>query len=132
MWQRLAAQFAIGVAEGLIMGAPELVEAGKSLYDRVRGRKRERESDMTANTVPLRPDSVLAELQERVYALESSEEAQVELIARMTDYQKAQAEVLAQVTRNQAALVRWGLALALVVVFLGGVSVAALIVALLG
>ena len=87
---------------------------------------------MTANTVPLRPDSVLAELQERVYALESSEEAQVELIARMTDYQKAQAEVLAQVTRNQAALVRWGLALALVVVFLGGVSVAALVVALLG
>ena len=132
MWQRLATQFAVGVAEGLIMGAPELVEAGKSLFDRVRGRKRERESGMIANTVPLRPDSVLAELQERVYALESSEEAQVELIARMTDYQKAQAEVLAQVTRNQAALVRWGLALALVVVFLGGVSVAALVVALLG
>ena len=132
MWQRFATQFAVGVAEGLIMSAPELVEAGKSLYDRARGRKRERVPDMTADTVPLRPDTVLAELQERVYALESSEEAQAELIARMTDYQKTQAGVVAQVTRNQAALVRWGLVLALAVIFIGGVAVAALVVALLG
>ena len=131
MWQRLAAQFAVGVAEGLIMNAPELVETGKLLFERVRGRNRERTSDVTADTVPLRPDSVLAELQKSVYALESNEEAQAELIARITGHQQAQAEVVAQVTRNQAVLVRWGLVLALVVIFLGGVAVAALVVALL-
>ena len=49
----------------------------------------------------------------------------------MTEYQKAQAEVVAQVTRSQAALVRWGLGLALAVILLGGVAVAALVVALL-
>ena len=66
-----------------------------------------------------------------MYVLESNEEAQAELIARMTEYQKAQAEVVAQVTRSQAALVRWGLGLALAVILLGGVAVAALVVALL-
>ena len=135
MWQRVAAQFAVsvaeGVAEGLIESAPELMERGKAFYERVMGRKRERTPDTTENTVPLRPDSVLAELQNRVYVLESNEEAQAELIARMTDYQKAQAEVVAQVTKNQAALVRWGLVLALAVIFLGGIAVAALVVALL-
>ena len=135
MWQRVAAQFAVsvaeGVAEGLIESAPELMERGKAFYERVMGRKRERTPDTTENTVPLRPDSVLAELQKRVYVLESNEEAQAELIARMTDYQKAQAEVVAQVTKNQAALVRWGLVLALAVIFLGGIAVAALVVALL-
>ena len=132
MWQRVAAQFAVSVAEGLIVSAPELMERGKAFYERVMGRKRERTSDTTENTVPLRPDSVLAELQNRVYVLESNEEAQAELIARMTDYQKAQAEVVAQVTKNQAALVLWGLVLALAVIFIGGVAVAALVVALLG
>ena len=135
MWQRVAAQFAVsvaeGVAEGLIESAPELMERGKAFYERVMGRKRERTPDTTENTVPLRPDSVLAELQKRVYVLESNEEAQAELIARMTDYQKAQAEVVAQVTKSQAALVRWGLVLALAVIFLGGIAVAALVVALL-
>ena len=130
MWQRVAAQFAVsvaeGVAEGLIESAPELMERGKAFYERVMGRRRERTPDTTENTVPLRPDSVLAELQKRVYVLESNEEAQAELIARMTDYQKAQAEVVAQVTKNQAALVR-----ALAVIFLGGIAVAALVVALL-
>ena len=135
MWQRVAAQFAVsvaeGVAEGLIESAPELMERGKAFYERVMGRRRERTPDTTENTVPLRPDSVLAELQKRVYVLESNEEAQAELIARMTDYQKAQAEVVAQVTKSQAALVRWGLVLALAVIFLGGIAVAALVVALL-
>ena len=131
MWQRLAVQVAVGVAEGLILSAPELVEAGKSLFDRARGRRRERSSDEPTDTVPLKPDSVLAELQERVYALESNEEAQAELVSRMTEHQKAQAEVVAQVTRSQAALVRWALGLALAVILLGGVAVAALVVALL-
>ena len=135
MWQRVTAQFAVsvaeGVAEGLIESAPELMERGKAFYERVMGRRRERTPDTTENTVPLRPDSVLAELQKRVYVLESNEEAQAELIARMTDYQKAQAEVVAQVTKSQAALVRWGLVLALAVIFLGGIAVAALVVALL-
>ena len=64
---------------------------------------------------PLRAD--VTELQERLDTLEGNDEAQAELIAQMT--------------RHEAALLRWLMVLGLTSVVTGAVAITALIVAVL-
>lgn len=98
----------------LIKAAPILMESTRKLYESVRNRPPRTSQPSKANSddIPtLRAD--LSELQERTNSLEANNEEQAELIAQMA--------------RHQAAMLRWLTILALTTVVTGAVAIAALI-----
>ena len=102
----------------LIKLAPRLVEEGRRVYESVRGRPRSQAPKTPAKSVTiLSLRSTVENLQERLEALEAHNESQAELIARITRY--------------QAALLRWLFWLTLFSVATGAVALAAILVAVL-
>ena len=102
----------------LIKAAPKVMDSAVKLYDSVSGRQRRRPPRDAAQTddIPtLRAD--VTELQERLDALEGNDEAQAELIAQMS--------------RHEAALLRWLMVLGLTSVGASAVAIVALVFAVL-
>ena len=99
-----------------IKAVPQVMEASVKLYDRVRGRPQRRppRDNAVADAVPtLRED--ITELQERLDSLETTDKTQTELIAHMT--------------RHEAALLRWLIGLGLTTILTGAAAITALVVA---
>ena len=110
--------FAEKVGLELIKVAPKLIEEGRKVYESVRDRPRPQTPQVPAKSVTLLTlRSTVADLQEHLEAIEAHEESQAELIARMT--------------RFQAAILRWLFWLALFSVATGALALAALLVAVL-
>ena len=103
----------------LIKAAPKIAEETRKWYDSARGREPRRSSDGApkGDSLPmLRAD--LKEVQERLDASESNEQAQAKLIDGMA--------------RHQAGLVRWVMALTVVAVLTSGAAIAALVIVVVG
>ena len=102
----------------LIKLAPRLVDEGRKVYESVRGRPRPQASQTPAKSVTiLSLRSTVEHIQERLEAQEAHNESQAELVARITRY--------------QAALLRWLFWLTLFSVATGAVALAAILVAVL-
>ena len=102
----------------LIKAAPKMMDSAVKLYENMSGRQPRRPSRGTnkVDDIPaLRED--LTELQKHLDMLENND--------------KAQADLIAQMTRHQAALTRWLIMLTLTSVVTGIVAIAALVVAVL-
>ena len=101
----------------VINATPKVMDATVKLVDRISARqpRRLRRDTTEPDDVPsLRTD--IAELQERLDVLEGNDEAQAELIAQMA--------------RHEAALLRWIIILSLISVVTGIVAIVGLVVAL--
>ena len=102
----------------LIVTVPKVMDAAAGLYETMRGMPRRRPPRGTskADGIPtLRAD--VTELQERLDTLEDNNEAQAELITQMT--------------RHAAGLLRWLIVLALTSLVAGIIAIAAIVVAVL-
>ena len=93
---------------------PALIRASTQAYDKIRSRKRPQKSD--ADTIQVLR-SALNDVQERLDAQEEATESQAELIV--------------QLTRNNAILGRWLLFTAIGLVLSSGIAIAALVLAML-
>ena len=112
----IAAGKAVGLE--LIRQAPRLVAEGRKVYESVRNRPRQQAAETPTKSVTiLSLRSTVEDLQESLEALEAHNESQAELIAR--------------ITWNQAALLRWLFRLTLFSVATSAVALAAILVAVL-
>ena len=110
-------------------GAPAVTKAAKRFYERVRSRKKKRDQEQIESDATSTGDE-LVNLEERIHALESSEEAQAELITQMTEQQESQALVIGHMTDQIISAERRVAYLTLALVVVGLVAVAALVVAI--
>ena len=102
----------------LIKIAPRLVDEGRKVFESIRGRPRPQAPTTPAESVTISSlRSTVENLQERLEALEAHNESQ--------------AELLAHITRYQAALMRWLFWLTLFSVATGALALAAILVAIL-
>ncbi len=102
----------------LIRLAPRLIEESRKVYESVRGRPQPRELPDPGGTDAAALRSEVSDLRGRLEAVEAREESQARLIAEMTRY--------------QAALLRWLLWMALAAGVAAALALAALLVAVLG
>lgn len=103
----------------LIKATPKIARESREWYDRIRGGQPRQPSGDTpeGDSLPaLRAD--LKEVQERLDVSESNEQAQAELITQMA--------------RHQAGLVRWVMALTVVAVLTSAAAIAALVIVVVG
>ena len=115
-----------------VKAAPTVTKAAKKFYERVRNRKRGRErtpTDAAPQSDGIPTADHLAQLEERVHALEANEEAQAELIAQVTQHQESQALVIGQLTEQIVSAQRRVDRLTLALIAVGLVALVALIVA---
>ena len=102
----------------LVRAAPKMMDSAVKLYQSLSERKPRRAPQGTSKVddIPaLRAD--VTELQERLDTLEDNNEAQAELITQMT--------------RHEAGLLRWLIVLAFTSVVTGVIAIAAIVVAVL-
>ncbi len=102
----------------VIKAAPKLAEVGAKIYETARGTQRNRQArNNNVTTNGGTSDKEFSALQDRLDALEDNGEAQ--------------AEIIAQMARHQAALVRWVIVLGLSSIVTGAIAVTALVIAVL-
>lgn len=99
----------------IVTAVPRVMETAVDVYDTVRGQKRPRSARRASGPGDLSKD--LQDLEERVDSLEGRSEVQAELIAQMT--------------RHDAALLRWLIVLTLVLFVTVAVAAVAIVLAIL-
>lgn len=99
----------------VVKGIPALVQTAVDAYTKIRDRKKPKNPTTTANLQGLQER--VANLEERADALEGSLESQADLIVELT--------------KHNATLMRWILALTVFSVLSGGTAIAALLLAVL-
>lgn len=110
--------FVVGSILTFLKVAPTLVRAGTEIYDRIRNTEKSRQIKNDVVTEDMRVLRTEVEyLQQRLETQEANAEAQADLIV--------------QLTRHNADLVRWLLFMAIGLALSSGVAVAALLLALL-
>ena len=109
---------AIGSALAFLKVAPTLIRAGTEIYDRIKNGQKSRQTQNTASAEDVRMlRTEMERLQQRLETQEENTEAQAELIV--------------QLTRHNATLVRWLLYMAIGLALSSGVAIAALLLTLL-
>ena len=125
-----AAAAATTAGREAVKGAPAVTKAAKKFYERVRSRKKKRDQEQIEGDATSTGDE-LVNLEERIHALEASEEAQAELITQTTEQQESQALAIEHLTDMIITAERRVAFLTLALVVAGLVAVVALIVAII-